>query len=258
MKERGDQLPRRLTDWERELLLWLLPADRPGYREYRDLIEQWGVTAAGRRGPGNYILSPLDERVDNESPLPQVLSYGVVETDQGSISVSLRERLGNQVEFEIAKLGPGEIGPSFRELRRWTFSSWSAGKPCPMCERPTREVPMKTTTGRELVLAICAKNERLWVFDIPSGVNHPVPMTNFYNEVMLHRRVRDPETALDPRRLFSRLDEFTDGDLVRAFSSYNKIRTKIPLQDEIVEPRTESKSSLLGRLISAFTSDRKE
>ncbi|HEX9614650.1 MAG TPA: hypothetical protein VGA55_04060, partial [Bacteroidota bacterium] len=77
-------------------------------------------------------------------------------------------------------------------------------------------------------------------------------------EVMLHRRVRDPETALDPRRLFSRLDEFTDRDLVKAFSSYNKIRTKIPLQDEIIEPRTEQRPSLLGRLISVFTSDRKE
>ncbi|HEX9615031.1 MAG TPA: hypothetical protein VGA55_05975, partial [Bacteroidota bacterium] len=168
MKERSEQLPRRLTDRERELLLWLLPANRPGYREYRDLIEQWSVTAAGRRGSGNYILSPLGERVDNESPLPQVLSYGVVETDKGAISVSIRERLGNQVEFEIAKLGPGEIEHSFQELRRWTFSSWSAGKPCPICEQPTREIPMRTTTGREVVLAICATNERLWVFDIPT------------------------------------------------------------------------------------------
>lgn len=247
MKESRSDLPRRLTERERELLLWLLPADRPGYREYRTLIERWSVTAQGRRGAGNYILAPVDERADNESPLPQVFSYGVVETDKGEISVTIRERLGNQVEVEIAKLGRGEIEPSFNEKRRWTFSSWHPGKPCPICEKPTREVSMKTTTGRQIVLAICAHNERLWAFDAHSGVNHPVPMTNFYNEVMLHRQVRDPEIALDPRKLFSRLDEFRDGELVRAFSSYNKIRPKIPLEDEIVEPRMERRTSQIGR-----------
>jgi hypothetical protein len=218
------------------------------------MVERWSVTARGRRGVGNFILSPLDERVDNESPLPQVFSYGIVETDKGEISVTVRERLGNQLEFEIAKLGRGELEHPFREIRRWTFSSWNPGQPCPICQKATREVRMRTTSGRELVLAICADNERLWVFDVPSGVNHPVPITNFYNELMLHRRVRDPEVAFDPRRLFSRLHEFRDADLVKAFSSYNKIRPKVPLEDEIVVPLQERRPSLLGRLISKFKS----
>jgi len=252
MKDRSEWRPRALTERERELLLWVLPADRPGYRKYRDLVERWSVTAQGRRGTGNYILSPLDERADTESPLPQVLSYGVVETDKGEISVTVRERLGSQIEFEIAKLGQGEIEQPFSELRRWTFSSWSPGEPCPICRKAIRAVEMKTTTGHRMVFAVCALDERLWVFDAESLVSHPVPVTNFYNELMLHRRVRDPEIAFDPRRLFSKLDEFRDEDLIRAFSSYNKVRTKIPLEGEILQPAPRREPSLLRRLVSVF------
>ena len=65
-----DRLPRGLTEQERGLLLWLLPADRPGYLAYRKLVEAWQVAARGRRGEGNYILAASDEQPDVESPLP--------------------------------------------------------------------------------------------------------------------------------------------------------------------------------------------
>ncbi|MEX2116050.1 MAG: hypothetical protein WEB37_04130 [Bacteroidota bacterium] len=251
MNEPVEPLPRDLNGLERDLLLWVLPADRPGYQTVHSLVADWKVTARGRRGSGNYILSPLDERVDVESPLPQLLAYGVLETDQGDISVTVREPLGNQVEFEIVKLGRGHLMPTFRESRRWTLSRWDPGEACPICANAVREVVMSTASGRRMVLAICPKDKRLWVYDERTRVNHPVPITNFYNELMLHRHVRDPEIALYPDRLFSDLGQYSDEALVKAFRSYNMIRTKILLEDEIIVSAPKRRA-LLDRVRAFF------
>lgn len=251
MREFVETFPRDLTPLEQDLLTWLLPEDRPGYRDLRDLIRRWKVTARGRRGPGNYVLSPPDERVDLESPLPQVLAFGVVETDRGEISACVREPMGRQVEYEISKLGAGELDAGFHEHRRWTFSAWRPGSPCPKCGKPVREVGMRTKSGRALALAVCPRDERVWVHDGVSGMCLPVPVTNFYNELMLLQRVRDPEIALDPRRLFPTLDTFTDRDLTAAFRTYNMIRTKVAIEDDIVVPEPV-RPSLLSRLAAFF------
>lgn len=242
MKESAETFPRDLTRLEQDLLFWLLPENRPGYRELRDLVQRWKVTARGRRGPGNYVLSPPDERVDLESPLPQVVAFGTVETDRGEIAVCVREPMGRQVEYEISKLGVGELDAGFQERRRWTFSAWHPGHPCPKCGKPVREVGIRTRRGRTLALAVCPSDERVWVYDAVSGMCLPVPLTNFYNELMLHQRVRDPEIALDPRRLFPSLDTFSDRDLTEAFRTYNMIRTKVAMEDDIIVPEPARRS----------------
>lgn len=247
------EFPRELRPVEKNLLLWLLPEDRSGYAGYRDLLLHWKVVAQGRRGNGNYIVAPVDERPDNESPLPPVVAYGVVETGEGELSVTLRERLGNQVEFEIAFLGKGEFRELANERRRWTFSEWLPGASCPRCGRAPREVVMTTEDHRSVVLAICAADRRLWVYDSETGMNHPVPVTNFYNELMLHTNVRDPNVALDSQRLFQDLGGFTDRDLVRAFASYNQIRTKVSIDSPIMAP-PQRRTSLLRRMIRLFGS----
>ena len=245
------EFPRDLKPLEKDLLFWLLPEERPGYAEYRRLLQQWRVVAQGRRGSGNYIVASIDERPDNESPLPSVVAYGVVETSKGEVSVALRERLGNQVEFEIAVLGKGESVELAGERRRWTYSRWLPGSPCPQCELSLREVSMRTKSGRTLVLAICAKDRRLWIYDGETGMNRPVPVTNFYNELMLHTNVRDPKIALDSQRLFQDLDSFRDSDLFSAFRTYNQIRMKVAL-DSPIAPLPERRPSLLRRVIGLF------
>ncbi|MEX1139646.1 MAG: hypothetical protein WEF53_09930 [Bacteroidota bacterium] len=253
MNEPVEVFPRDLTATERGLLMWVLPDERWGYRAIRSLVKEWKVTSRGRRGSGNYILSALDERVDGESPLPQVFAYGVVETDQGGISVTIREPLGNQVEFEIATLGRGDVVVPFHEIRRWTFSTWNPGEPCPICSRAVREVVMATASGRRMVLAICAADKRLWVCDERTQVNHPVPITNFYNELMFRQHIRDPEIALHPDRLFSALNKYEDAALIGAFRSYNMIRTKVPLEEEIIVPAAKRKE-MLDRVRAFFGS----
>lgn len=240
--EHNGLYPRELNATERELLLWLLPADRPGYEEYRRLVTSWKVAGRGRRGEGNFILAASGERIDNDSPLPQVLAYGVVKTSSNETSVTVRERLGNQLEYEIMNLHPEKHGHQGEEISRWTYSTWLPSSPCPICRVGVREVRMKTVGGSLLMLAICPRDRRLWVHDGTSGVNHPIPVTNIYNELMIHKNIRDPQKALDYNRLFSEISTFSDLDLSRAFASYNEIRTKVHLRDRIVQPEPEKKS----------------
>ncbi|MBI3111465.1 MAG: hypothetical protein HYZ01_07825 [Ignavibacteriales bacterium] len=235
----SETFPRDLASDERDLLQWVLPADRPGYRAYRALLDQWKVQARGRRGEGNYILAAEGERPDNESPLPQILALGMVETMEGNFSVIVRERLGDQVEFEIGGTG-GRVGPGKSpERRRWTLSSWSPGEPCPACGQPLRETGMRTGDAKELSLAICQADKRLWIHDTVSGINHPIPVTNFYNELMLHKNIRDPKVALEPNRFFGDLPRYSDLDLTKAFITYNGLRTKIVLEHPIILPAPE-------------------
>jgi len=237
-----ERYPRKLTSQERELLLWVLPEDRPGYRFYRTSVLEWNVASKGRRGEGNYVLAAPGETVDNDSPLPQVVAYGVVQTPSAEIAVVVRERLGNQVEFEITSIH-GDSETDFRAIAgRWTFSSWLPGQPCPICSGAPRVVTMNTEGGTAVSLAICPRDKRVWVYNGQTGMNHPVPLTNFYNELMLHKNVRDPRVALDSRRLFSDLSQFTDTDLAKGFASYNTIRSKIPAEQRIrvEEPRPQT------------------
>jgi hypothetical protein len=244
-----DSFPRDLTPLERDLLLWLLPADRPGYREYRSLISVWRVAAQGRRGEGNVILAPSTTNIDNDSPLPQVFAYGIVEMPTGAIVATIRERLGDQLEVEIVNLRGESLPGELNETRRWTYSTWLPGQPCPMCSGVLREVTLQTDKGRTLVLALCRRDERIWVYDAISGVNHPIPLTNFYNELMLHANVRDPKIALNSKRLFMDLHSYSDASLSRAFASYNKLKTKIQFEDRL-QITGEEKPSWFGRLRS--------
>ena len=248
-----EHLPRGLSEQERDLLLWVLPADRPGYLAYRKLVEEWQIVARGRRGEGNYILAEPTISADNESPLPQLLAYGVVETTVGDISVSVRERLGNQLEYEVVNMKGESLPQVYRELRRWTLSSWFPGQPCPSCGSPLREVVIMTEAGQRLVLALCGRDKRLLVYSAATGINHPIPVTNFYNELMLHKKVRDPAVALDWKRLFLDLPSFSDGDLTRAFETYNKLRTKIVLDQPLVFSE-EREPSWLNRILKFFSS----
>jgi hypothetical protein len=228
-----DAYPRSLTPLEKDLLLWVLPGDRPGYREYRTLADSWHVVGIGRRGVGNYILAAPENVIDIESPLPQVFAYGIVETGTGNIAVTIRERLGDQLEYEIVNLQGEGVSEISSEKRRWTFSTWTPSMSCPIGGDPLRKIEIRSVGLRRYMLALCPIDKRLWVYDESSGVNHPIPVTNFYNELMLHTNNRDPKVALDAKRLFSDLGRYSDTDFTKAFVSYNAQKTKVTFIDPV-------------------------
>jgi hypothetical protein len=231
-----DIFPRELTTLEHALLLWVLPADRPGYAEYRKMVQEWKIVGIGQRGAGGYILGAPGLIPDIESPLPQLLAFGLVKTELGEITVSVRERLGDQLEFETSGPIEADLPGELASYRRWTLSEWLPSMPCPGCDGVLREVKMNTGSGHSLVLAICVKDHRLWVFDAQSKVNHPIPVTGFYNELMLQKEVQDRRSVPDSRRLFMDLHRYTDAALTGAFSSYNRLRPKVFLGEPLVVP----------------------
>jgi hypothetical protein len=251
-----ERLPRELDSLERDLLLWVLPKERPGYAEYRKYVESWQVVAAGRRGEGNYILAESGWDVDTESPLPQIFAYGVTEYEEGVLRVSVRERTGGQLEFEIEGMPDRSSVMSLRQIRRWSFSEWLPSQRCPSCRSPVREIGMETTTAQKLVLALCGRDRRIWVHDERSGVNALIPVTSLYNELMLQTGVKDPVIALDPERLFELQGARDETALIRAFSSYNKLRNKIVLAGDLIIVG-ERKLNWIQRLVGALTREKK-
>jgi hypothetical protein len=241
--------PRALTPFERAALLWLLPEDKPGYNEYRKYITSWKVVGEGRRGSGNYILAEPGTIADVESPLPQVLAYGMIEADRADISITLRELLENQLEFEIVNVKGETIPEHFTEKRRWSFSLWTHKQPCPICRRPPREVTIKRENGSDATLAVCVSDRRLWICDARDGVNHLIPVTNFHNALMLYKNIRDPKRALAADNFFKDLHMFSDADLTAAFVHYNKLRKKVDLGTVLF---SKTKITLLEKVVSLF------
>lgn len=252
MLGQNSHYPRPLTPRERSWLEWVLPAERAGYRVYREYLDTMIVLGEGRRGKGDFVLGYSGDVPDTTITLPPVFAYGVIETNFGQLSITVRENYANQIDVEIVSHRSEDVPVEFEERRRWTYSTWSPGDACPQCEKQLREVLMRTDAGKDFVLAICPADKRLWVYDAGTQVNHLIPITNFYNELMLQKNIRDPKVALDSNRLFSELSHYTDAELMYAFLTYNKLKMKVEVKGTLVTQR-RAQVTLLKKLQSLFT-----
>ncbi len=237
--------PRPLRAKEIDLLESVLPQERPGYREYIDLLKQMVVLGEGRRGAGNIVLGFEGDTPDIVSPLAAVVAYGVVETTQDEYSITVREYVGKQIDVEIVSRCQEEIPDHFEEKRRWTYSLWEPGHPSPASGSPVREIHIDD----QKTLAIAPGEKRLWIYDGTSGMVYLIPITNFYNELMLHKSIRDPKIALQSSRFFGELDNYSDVDLRSAFYAYNKLKPKVTLSHLPVQPESTGWKKKLLRLI---------
>ncbi len=235
--------PRELTVDEKELLLFVLPEDSTGYGEYRRHVSSMVALAEGRRGAGNLVLGYVGDAADITSPLPTVVAYGMVETTRGTVSITVRELVDNQLDIEIIR----DNGPTVpgEEKRRWTYSSWVPGEPSPSSGVAVREV----TIDPEHLLAIDPSDRRIWICDRSREMNVLVPITNFYNELMLTKGIRDPEVALKSSRFFSDLSTYSDDDLRMAFFAYNTMRPKVQITIPPPAARTSGLLSFVRNLV---------
>jgi hypothetical protein len=235
--------PRTLRPKERDLLESVLPPDRPGYRRYREHLEAMQVIGEGRRGAGNLILGYPGDVPDLASPVPPVVAYGVVETTKDYYAITVRECIEGQIDTEIVSAHDEEIPDHFEEKRRWTYAEWKPGSTSPATGVPVREVPIDNCA----VLAIATAEKRLWLYDGQTGMNHPIPVTNYHNELMLQKQIRDPGRALKPGLLFDQLSSYADEDLRAAFVAYNAARRRVEVQ---VVPSPAPTRGLFGWLQS--------
>jgi hypothetical protein len=210
---------------ELDLLETVLPVDRPGYRAIRDRLESMSVLGEGRCGEGDLILGLPGDIPDETSPLPPVIAYGAVETTRDAFTISVREEAGNQINVEIVSSSGTVIPDHYEEKRRWTYSWWSPGDPSPATGAPVREILI----GAEVTLAFAPSEKRIWVHERSGGIVRLIPITNYYNELMIRRGVRDPRIALVPSLLWKDLKAYSDEELLRAFVAYNALRQRVPL-----------------------------
>lgn len=238
--------PRPLRPKERDLLETVLPEYRPGYRRYRELLAAWSVIGEGRRGEGDLILGREGDLPDVTSPLSPVVAYGIVETTHDRFTVTVREETAGQLDVEIVSLHGQPIPDHFEEKRRWTYSTWRPGENSPATGLPVRQV----SVDRERTLVIAPQEKRLWIHDKGNGMNLPIPITNFHNELMLQKRIRDPKIALRSDRFFEDHALYPDADLRTAFVAYNAVRHRVTLEEP---PASVPQQGLWRRLTSFVT-----
>jgi hypothetical protein len=155
------------------------------------------------------------------------------------------------VEFQIGTIGTGEMPEDFQEESRWSYSGWLPGKLCPATGSPVREIPLDRAA--EILLVVSPEKRVLWLYDAHTMVVTLVPVTNFYNELMLLKGIRDPKIALDHKRFFTSLDDYSDADLRDAFSRYNTTFRKVARERlDVAKESKEEGGSFVAKVINIF------
>jgi hypothetical protein len=98
-------------------------------------------------------------------------------------------------------------------------------------------------------MAIAAGERRLWLHDRTTGMVFPIPVTNFYNELMLVKQIRDPAIALRSQLLFESHRSYADADLKAAFIAYNAVRRRVDVEPAPDVPRRGGLAGLVRHII---------
>jgi hypothetical protein len=239
----NETYPRELTKREKDWLLAALPENKPGYKKYRELVENFAVIGNGRFGKDNLVLGEEGDVVDLEDPSAPIFAIANITYKNASIYITIHELFENQVEVDIKATNIDEMPEDITQTKIWTYSDWVPGLKAPHDNSVVREIPL---VKEEIILVIAPIHKKVWVHNSKSGINHFVPVTNYYNELMILLDNKDPETALEPGRLFTNLDEFSDGQLVDAFLIYNKRWKRIQINPQLVAKDAEKKKSIWG------------
>lgn len=229
------EFPRKLSDAELNLLLLLLPEEKSGYARYRSLIREFFVIGEGRFGEGNYLLGNANDEIDLEISSSPILTSGVVKTDKTTFEISINEIQDNKIEFSISPYpDQNEI---FRVEKVITLSDWIPGKKSP----DGNKVKLYSIDGMNYILAIVPAEHKIWLYEKSSGINYPIPVSNFYNELLRLKRETRNEVYKNPNKLFEDIELFTELEIILAFLLYSKYKRRFHLDHLIDKFLTEPK-----------------
>ena len=230
--------PRKLTSQETGWLFTALPENKLGYMQYRKILDGLTVIGFGRFGGGNLILGVEGDIIDLEVSSAHIFAISNISFEKANIYVAIHEELERQIEIDLKIDNEENIPDNLNQSKIWTYSNWVPGEKAPHDNTRVREVHL---VKNEIVLAIAPLHKKVWVYNSRSGINHFVPVTNFYNEMILLTEVKDPLVALNPGRLFTNLDEFTDEQLTAGFLTYNRHWKRIELDHHFTGLNSEQK-----------------
>ena len=220
--------PRELSTQEHTWLEWLLPTNRDGYRQFREKMEKLVILGEGRWGANDFILGRIGQEIDMSEGMHPTFAFGYIKGEQCDVAISIHEpNDAGQIEMQLSPIRAERIPFDLVEKSRWTYSQWKPGDPCPATNTRVRQIAIPAKGDLAFTVAISAAQKVLWLYNPIDGTNHLIPVTNFYNELMIIRHIRDPKIALDHKYLFEHLNEFSDEDIINAFIHYNVLYRKV-------------------------------
>lgn len=240
-----ENFPRKLKELERELLFSILPSEKSGYLTYREKIENKYVLGSGRFGETNLILGSKEEELNIQDASSTIFAAGSIIYNEGKIEISINEEIDDRIEFDISPKDYALVFKS-KEIKRWNYSEWIPGQKSPKENSNLREVVI---SQGKYILAISPEEKRIWLHEYDSGINHLIPLSNYYNQLMIEKNIRDPKIALKPKLFFGnetgKHSEYTDIELRNTFISYNKYLRKLDIKEETIITKTKSKRKFL-------------
>ena len=222
-------LERKLNKLERNSLFILLPETKPVYNSYRKRVDELYVISKGRFAGSNYILGQPGDKPDFENSSTPVFSIGVVEIDGTKHRLSIHEEAENRIEIELD--GIDNINAEnglLKELKGWSYSDWLPGSKAPNDNSEVREVKI----GKDrYILVLAPSHRRLWIHDCETEVNHLIPVTNFFNELLMIKKIKKP---MQSKKIFEQLESFTQQELTSAFINYARYMNKFKVDDLLI------------------------
>jgi hypothetical protein len=214
------QFPRKLSESELNLLLLLLPENKPGFSNYRKLLNEYYLIGEGRFGNGNYFLGNPGDEIDLEISSSPVLTSGIIYTDKATFEISINEIQNNKIEFSILPY-PDE-NENYNIKKVITLSDWVPGKKSP----EGNKVKLFPIDGMNYILVIAPVDHRLWLYEKSTGINYPIPVSNFYNELLRLKKETRNEVYRNPNKLFDDLDSFDESEIILSFILYCKYKRR--------------------------------
>lgn len=214
------QFPRKLSKSELNLLLLLLPDNKPGFSNYRKLLNEYYLIGEGRFGNGNYFLGNPGDEIGLEISSSPVLTSGIIYTDKATFEISINEIQNNKIEFSILPY-PDE-NENYNIKKVITLSDWVPGKKSP----EGNKVKLFPIYGMNYILVIAPVDHRLWLYEKSTGINYPIPVSNFYNELLRLKKETRNEVYRNPNKLFEDLDSFDESEIILSFILYCKYKRR--------------------------------
>ncbi|MBU2494582.1 MAG: hypothetical protein KJ571_18315 [Bacteroidetes bacterium] len=242
-----NKFPRKLTGREVEWLQFILPAGKNGYADYRNKIDDLFVIGNGRFGDTNLILGRENDKPDLNEPSAPMFASGKIICKEAEIYVLIHEEFEERIEIDISNLKGKNIPENLNEINRWTYSNWNPGQNAPGDNSYVREIHL---IKNEFVIAIATNHNRIWVHNNKNGVNYFIPVTNFFNEIMRVRKIKDAVNLPKPNSIFSENSNYKDEEIIQGFLLYNKHWKKIEIDYTLFsETKPEKKKRSILNLL---------
>lgn len=216
--------PRDLSVIEKKLLFSILPANKSGYAQYRAKINTLSVTGEGMGGGSNLFLGLQGTLPDTISPSRPVFALGTLHYDTGIIDLIIHEEIDNEIECVF----DGDLSIAQNEMlkKNINYSEWEPGMKSPEKNEKVREIIIVPSS---YILVFAASESKIWLHNTATGVNLLIPLSNYYNNLMLLKNERKSSVALNPKLFFNNLEAYDNEELVSAFIMYNKYMKRVQL-----------------------------